>query len=95
MLGDRPRYTPTSIFETFPLPWPPGTETEDDLGVQAIAEAARQLNELRHNWLNLEEATLAELKKRTLRILYNQRGSLSCLRAKRWPWVSGGSPLAR
>ena len=25
-LESRPRYTPTTCFETFPLPWPPGTE---------------------------------------------------------------------
>ncbi|MCP4592754.1 MAG: hypothetical protein GY842_18620 [bacterium] len=25
-LEDRPRYTPTTCFETFPLPWPPGSE---------------------------------------------------------------------
>jgi hypothetical protein len=25
-LEDRPRYTPTTCFETFPLPWPPGRE---------------------------------------------------------------------
>jgi hypothetical protein len=25
-LEDRPRYTPTTCFETFPLPWPPGEE---------------------------------------------------------------------
>lgn len=25
-LEDRPRYTPTTCFETFPLPWPPGKE---------------------------------------------------------------------
>ncbi len=25
-LEDRPRYTPTTCFETFPLPWPPGAE---------------------------------------------------------------------
>ena len=25
-LGERPRYTPTTCFETYPLPWPPGQE---------------------------------------------------------------------
>ena len=29
-LEDRPRYTPTTCFETFPLPWLPGTEPVDD-----------------------------------------------------------------
>ena len=27
-LEDRPRYTPTTTFETFPFPWPPGAEGE-------------------------------------------------------------------
>jgi hypothetical protein len=25
-VGNDPRYTPTTCFETFPLPWPPGQE---------------------------------------------------------------------
>jgi hypothetical protein len=52
---DRPRYTPTTCFETFPLPWPPGEEPEDDPRYIAIADAAKQLNELRENWLNPPE----------------------------------------
>ena len=38
-LEDRPRYTPTTTFETFPCPWPPGREPADDPRVQAIAAA--------------------------------------------------------
>ena len=34
------RYTPTTTFETFPFPWPPGREPADDPRVQAIAAAA-------------------------------------------------------
>ena len=71
--GNDPRYTPTTCFETFPLPWPPGTGPVDDPRVVAIGEAAKALNELRENWLNPEGATEAELKKRTLTNLYNQR----------------------
>ena len=41
--------------------------------VQAIAEAARELNALRENWLNPPDAAEAELKKRTLTNLYNAR----------------------
>ncbi len=67
------RYTPTSTFETFPLPWPPGKEPADDPNVGAIAEAARRLDELRRNWLNPEGVAEAELKKRTLTNLYNAR----------------------
>ena len=70
---DRSRYTPTTCFETFPLPWPPGQEPVDDPRVIAIGEAAKTLNELRERWLNPEGATEAELKKRTLTNLYNQR----------------------
>jgi type II restriction/modification system DNA methylase subunit YeeA len=72
------RYTPTRCFETFPLPWPPGKEPWGDPLVSAIAEAARELNELRERWLNPgpvdgQPMTEAELKKRTLTNLYNER----------------------
>ncbi|MGI8910884.1 MAG: class I SAM-dependent DNA methyltransferase [Rubrobacteraceae bacterium] len=70
-LEDRPRYTPTTCFETFPLPWPPGEEPDGDPRVEAIAEAARRLDGLRRNWLDPEGASEAELKKRTLTNLYN------------------------
>lgn len=72
-LEDRPRYTPTTTFETFPFPWPPGTEPQDDPRVQAIAQAARELVQYRDNWLNPPGLPEAELKKRTLTNLYNQR----------------------
>jgi hypothetical protein len=72
-LEDRPRYTPTTCFDTFPFPFPPGQEPSDDPRVEAIAEAARELNELRERWLNPEGASDKELKKRTLTNLYNQR----------------------
>ena len=72
-LEDRPRYTPTTCFETFPLPWPPGQEPAADPRVQAIAAAAKELDRLRSNWLNPPECPEAELKKRTLTNLYNQR----------------------
>ena len=72
-VGNDPRYTPTTCFETFPLPWPPGNEPEGDSRIEAIAEAARRLDGLRRNWLNPEGASEAELKKRTLTNLYNAR----------------------
>ena len=71
--GNDPRYTPTTCFETFPLPWTPGTEPVDDLRVIAIGNAAANLDRLRRNWLDPEGATEAELKKRTLTNLYNAR----------------------
>ncbi len=67
------RYTPTSTFETFPFPWPPGHELQNDARVEAIAQAARELVEKRNRWLNPEGATESELKKRTLTNLYNER----------------------
>jgi type II restriction/modification system DNA methylase subunit YeeA len=70
-LEDRPRYTPTTTFETFPLPWPPGEEPEGDPRVQAIAAAAKSLDDLRERWLNPPDASDDDLKKRTLTNLYN------------------------
>ncbi len=67
------RYTPTSTFETYPFPWPPGSEPRDDPYVEAIAQAARELVEKRDAWLNPPGAIEKELKKRTLTNLYNQR----------------------
>ena len=72
-LEDRPRYTPTTSFETFPFPWPPGKEPASDPRVQAIAQAAKELNELRENWLKAPGLSPEEAKKRTLTNLYNAR----------------------
>ncbi|GAB1412604.1 hypothetical protein MASR1M97_13400 [Candidatus Desulfobacillus denitrificans] len=69
-LEDRPRYTPTTTFETFPFP--EGLTPRDtapgggrgappcmapEIAVANIAAAARRLNELRENWLNPPEWT--------------------------------------
>ena len=97
-VGNDPRYTPTSTFETFPFPaglTPADTAAgaPDGPHAEAIASAARRLDELRENWLNPAEwveripevvpgypdriipksGYAAELKKRTLTNLYNQR----------------------
>ena len=67
------RYTPTTCFETFPFPQP----TDEQRG--AIAAAAVELNRLRENWLNPVNAdggpalNAADLRRRTLTSLYNQR----------------------
>lgn len=71
--GGRPTYNNTTCFETFPFPWPPGQEPVADPRVQAIAQAAQELNEKREAWLNPPGLSEAELKKRTLTNLYNQR----------------------
>ena len=49
------RYTPSSCFETFPLPWPPGKEDVNHPAYQRIAAAAKELNDLRERWLNPPE----------------------------------------
>jgi type II restriction/modification system DNA methylase subunit YeeA len=72
-LEDRPRYTSTTTFETFPLPWPPGCEPAGDARVEAIAAAARALTATRDAWLNPPGATDDQLAVRTLTKLYNER----------------------
>ena len=59
-LEDRPRYTPTTTFETFPFPAGLSPEIAaadyvDDPRAVVIAEAAKQLVELRDRWLNPPE----------------------------------------
>ena len=59
-LEDRPRYTPTTTFETFPFPegLSPDVPTANHAGDSraiAIAEAARRLVQLRGRWLNPPE----------------------------------------
>lgn len=98
-LEDRPRYTPSTTFETFPFPEGltpniPAADYANDPRAQAIAAAAAELNRLREAWLNppdlvkiqpevvpgypdrilpVSPEAAAELKKRTLTNLYNQR----------------------
>ena len=67
------RYTPKSIFQTFPFPWPPGSEPQDSPLVEAIADAARELVAKRDAWLNPTGTSAEELKARTLTNLYNAR----------------------
>ena len=67
-LEDRPRYTPSTCFETFPFP--PGITPKDtatrneaasapcmanDIAAENVAAAARRLNELRETWRNPPE----------------------------------------
>jgi hypothetical protein len=61
------RYTATTTFETFAFPRP-----TDELS-KGVAEAARRLVELRDGWLNPPGVDPADLEKRTLTNLYNQR----------------------
>jgi type II restriction/modification system DNA methylase subunit YeeA len=61
------RYTPTTTFETFPIPHPTPEAAE------AVATAARELDRLREGWLNPSDADVRLLRQRTLTNLYNQR----------------------
>ena len=59
-LEDRPRYTPTTTFQTFPFPQGlspdiPAADYANDPRAPAIAAAARRLVELRDRWLNPPE----------------------------------------
>ena len=59
-VGNDPRYTPTTTFETYPFPKGlspdvPAADYADDPRAVAIAEAARRLVELRDRWLNPPE----------------------------------------
>ncbi|HML24423.1 MAG TPA: N-6 DNA methylase [Aggregatilinea sp.] len=69
--GNDPRYTPTTTFETFPFPWPPGQEPTDHPTYRAINAAAQQLHTEREAWLNPPGVPESRLKKRTLTNLYN------------------------
>lgn len=56
-LEDRPRYTPTTTFETFPFPEGltpnlPADSYKNDPRARAIADAAKDLNAKREAWLN-------------------------------------------
>jgi type II restriction/modification system DNA methylase subunit YeeA len=56
-VGNDPRYTPTTTFETFPFPdglTPniPPAEYADEGRAQRIAAAAKKLDDLRRAWLN-------------------------------------------
>ena len=60
-LEDRPRYTPSTTFKTFPFPAGlapnnlPAADYAGDPRATAIAEASRRLVELRDRWLNPPE----------------------------------------
>lgn len=59
------RYTPTTTFETFPLPAGSSQQIEE------IGAAAKALDGHRRGWLFPPEAAASDLKKRTLTRLYN------------------------
>jgi len=72
------RYTPTSTFETFPFPWPPGKEPKSSPLVKAIADAAKELVKQLDHWLNPPNAGPEVLASRTLTHLYNELAEGKC-----------------
>lgn len=70
-VGNDPRYTPTTIFETFPFPWPLDRPIADlDVAERhhhdSIAAAAHSLDLARQRWLSADP-------RRTFTALYNLR----------------------
>ena len=84
--GNDPSYNSATTFDTFPFPWPPGTEPSESKSplVKSIADAARELVRLRDNWLNPKPApgeppiSEADLRSYTLTKLYNLRTAGKC-----------------
>ena len=64
-VGNDPRYTPSTTFETFPFPGGltpniPAADYADDPRAVAIAQAAAELNRLREAWLNPPDLVVIE-----------------------------------
>lgn len=64
-VGNDPRYTPSTTFETFPFPegLQPSVTSNDyqtDPHAQTIAKAAKRLDELRNAWLNPSDLVKTE-----------------------------------
>jgi type II restriction/modification system DNA methylase subunit YeeA len=64
-VGNDPRYTPSTTFETFPFPEGltpniPAADYANDPRAVAIAAAAKELNRLRENWLNPPDLVVIE-----------------------------------
>lgn len=64
-VGNDPRYTPSTTFETFPFPEGltphiPAFDYAADPRAQSIGAAAARLNELRDNWLNPTDLIVRE-----------------------------------
>jgi type II restriction/modification system DNA methylase subunit YeeA len=64
-VGNDPRYTPTTTFETFPFPEGltpdiPAKDYECNAYADAIAQTAKRLDDLRISWLNPSDLTRIE-----------------------------------
>ena len=83
-LEDRPRYTPTTCFETFPFPEP------DEGQRAAVADAAARLNELREQRLKGDaKATLTGLYNQRPAWLANAHAALDAAVAAAYGWPAG------
>lgn len=77
--GNDPSYAITAVFQTFPFPWRPGTEPQDNPHFQQISKVAQMLHSWRENYLHpaappagvVDPAFENLLKQRTLTNLYN------------------------
>ena len=79
-------YNNTTCFETFPFPQPPGKEAQDDLRVQAIAEAARELVQQRDSQLG--DITLTQLYNKRPTWLDNAHRKLDAAVFAAYGWPS-------
>jgi hypothetical protein len=72
-VGNDPRYTPSTTFETFPFP--NGLHPRDQASTlcEEVAAAARHLTKLRENWQGAADLSVVERAARTLTSLYNER----------------------
>lgn len=78
-LEDRPSYAVTAIFQTFPFPWRPGEEPQDNPHFRQISKVAQMLNTWRERYLHptppagdvLAPTFYQALKQHTLTNLYN------------------------
>jgi type II restriction/modification system DNA methylase subunit YeeA len=81
------RYTPSTTFETYPFPWPPGREPSDqvDARVRDITVATRELVRQRDN--RLKAMTLTEIYNRQEEWLVNCHRALdkAVFAAYGWP----------
>ena len=66
------RYTSTTVFGTFPFPWPPGEEDINSPKHKLISERSKDLVKQREAWSSQWDGELEGVKKGTLTDLYNE-----------------------
>ena len=68
------RYTLTTVFEPFPMPYPPGAEEKSDTKINSISAAAKELYDKRENWQKSPEVK-KNTPEKSLTTLYNENPS--------------------